>query len=334
MIRKPSYASLVGAALILAGCGGKSMLESAPGQGGSGGDAGTGGTSGSGGGMAGTGAIAGFGGSSGGGAGNTGGSAGIAGSGGSTGGAAGVAGFSGSPGGSGGGSAACGKTHDEFHVDGYLYDGSVFGCWNGQSGTVQIEGSVVSSFPDGFTIDSCAPNMDCAAPMISEFYYYANGLQTYVPVGSFVRVSLSIEMPWGCEQRIVVRNMPSWEGVPNPVGQGQELYLAAADGTLEELPEAPFTIDAIGLGCYPNAPSCGEPADDFVLEFRSNEDPGAIPLALLMGQQTDWHLAMPGSSQHMSVRNLRSYVSGVCDDYWNWSYWIAPTQFEPHTPSP
>lgn len=240
---------------------------------------------------------------------------------------------SGGTGGSGGGTVACGQVYDSFFMDAYLYDGSYWGCWEGSGGQLELDGLVMESYPNGLIIDSCPPTMDCAAPMISEFYFDAPGLETWVPVGAFVRVIISVEMPWGCEQRVVVRNQPQWDGVPNPVSMGRELYLAAADGTFATMQGMPFEIGVQGLGCYPGAPGCGgEPTDDYLFEFRSKSDPGADALVLGMGQQAEWKLAGPDGSQYMTVRNLRSYASGMCDDYWNWAYWMTPVPFEAHGP--
>ncbi len=42
-----------------------------------------------------------------------------------------------------------------------------------------------------------------------------------------------------------------------------------------------------------------------------------------MGATADWSIPINGGVQSLRVRNLRSFETGACDDYWNWAWWIA-----------
>jgi hypothetical protein len=138
-------------------------------------------------------------------------------------------------------------------------------------------------------------------------------------MGAFVKVSLELSPTWGgCSTRISVRNLPSWGGVDNPVMGGDGLYFLGTDGDLAH-PEAPFSVGKLALGCGAGGSSCGEPADDFALTFMTST--GDPPTVVAMGETV---LLGKLSGQPMWVHNLRSYVSGACDDYWNWAWWASP----------
>jgi len=65
-----------------------------------------------------------------------------------------------------------------------------------------------------------------------------------------------------------------------------------------------------------------------LLAFRDENDPSDPGTSVSMGEQAEWVLANPNSNQYVTVRNLRSYVSGACDDDGNWAYWVTPSLFE------
>ncbi len=299
----------------LAACGGKTIPFDEPyastgGTGASGGSGGTGGAAGSGG--------------SGGSGGATGGSAGVGGMAGS----GGVAGTGGSGGAmpDAGPPVSCGRTHDSFSMRAQLYDGRTFSCSGGTDfGFAQLQGQVVEMNGNALTIDSCPPNADCIQ-MRSTFTFDAPGLYLWIPTGAFVDVSLQVDQPWGCEQRILIADLPSWGGLPNPVPTGATVHLAAADGIADTLPGAPFTIQKLPLGCVndPSGGCGGDPPDDYALHFASTTTPGDPGITVGMGQYATWSVpSASGVNEYWAVRNLRSYSSGYCDDYFNWSWWLT-----------
>ena len=214
----------------------------------------------------------------------------------------------------------CGKTHDAFELEADTCDGLHRSCSNGKSGQFEISGHVIQSDPNGFMLDSCVPDdWECSWPP-SEFRYWAPGLETSVPVDAFVHVTIAIDVSSQCEQRILVKNISQWYGIPNPITQGGGVYLAASDGTLETFNQAPFDVDAVGLGCHVNPPGCSEPADDYALEFREQ---GGQVVRVGMGEEAALVLTTSSGTESLTFRNLRSYVDTSCDS--NWAYWATPS---------
>jgi hypothetical protein len=223
----------------------------------------------------------------------------------------------------------CGRTYDSFSMRAALYDGRSFDCSGGtDKGPVDLKGQVVESTGNSLTIDSCPPNADCM-PMRSTFTFDAPDLYLWIPVGAFVSVALDVEMPWGCEQRVLISSLPSWGGVPNPVWSPSTLF-AASDGVAEPLPGAPFAMEKIGLGCIndPGGGCGGDPPDDYALRFHSTQVPGDPGTVVGMGQVGYWTFTSPAVPESYAIKNLRSYSTGYCDDYWNWSWWVTGMYLE------
>ena len=44
-----------------------------------------------------------------------------------------------------------------------------------------------------------------------------------------------------------------------------------------------------------------------------------------MGQTATWTISCPDQPPIALVRNLRSYESGMCDDYGNWAFYYDAT---------
>ena len=144
--------------------------------------------------------------------------------------------------------------------------------------------------------------------------------------GTFVKVDYEVKHPWGCEQRIVVKNVPSWAGSPNPISPDPVVWLAANDGLVAPLASAGFKVEKKALGCPGNGQSCGgDPADSYLLLF----DAGSGPKSVAMGHSTSFMHHAAGYDEQWTVRNLRSYVSGACDDYWNWAWVVTGSDFMP-----
>jgi hypothetical protein len=181
-----------------------------------------------------------------------------------------------------------------------------------QTGLLELSGRVVSSEPEKLTIDSCSPLADCA-PLINTLDFKAPGLSLTIPVDSYVSMQVRVDIPMGCSHELMIQNLPEWDGLPNPVFAGRHLWLAAADGVIATLPDAPFAVTALPLGCSP------EPQRDaYSLLFTSPSSKAEV--SLKMGESSDWYW-QPTSM--MTVRNLRSFETGQVDDYWNWGFWLT-----------
>ena len=74
-------------------------------------------------------------------------------------------------------------------------------------------------------------------------------------------------------------------------------------------------MSPIALGCPPSNTGCGGtslPLDDYALSFGT----AAGNVQVGMGETSPLGEGLTGA-------NLRSYVSGICDDYWSWAYWVS-----------
>jgi len=188
-----------------------------------------------------------------------------------------------------------------------------------KQGALGFDARVIESYEGGVTLDACPPNADCL-PWIYKLQFAAPYLYNVIPLNAFVRVSVAVDVPWGCAHAVSVVNVPEWGGYPNPVSPDPVLWLAGADGTYAAAPNSPFSVEAQALGCYPNEePGCGK-KEDYVLWFKSPNTSEVLDVH--MGQEREWVQAGYGGAHVLTVKNLRSYETGWCDDYWNWGYFI------------
>src|SRR5262249_13553723 len=95
-------------------------------------------------------------------------------------------------------------------------------------------------------------------------------------------------------------------------------YVAADDGG-GSLPEMAYAWDAVRLPCATSfeggCSDPSEPAGVYALRFDKE-------FVVRMGETR----TMPFSAGGLVLRNLRSYVSGWCDDYWNYGHWAMSQQ--------
>lgn len=196
------------------------------------------------------------------------------------------------------------------------WDGLTLGCGTGLAdpvGTFVYEGVLQQVQEGELTVDSCSPLADCA-PMVSTLRVSAAGLSPYLQSGCYVRVTVYVAQPMGCEHAFTIVNLPEWDGVPNPVTSERRLWLAGADGTVQTLPSSPFGIEKLPHGCHQEPPG-----DDYALRFFRSTEP-ASGVTVNMGQTGYLDV---GPNDGWILRNLRSYETGAPDDFWNWAYWIA-----------
>jgi hypothetical protein len=228
--------------------------------------------------------------------------------------------------GSGGGTSACGQTHDAASFAIGTWDGELIACKTGKDGLVELDATVVDAGPTFLALDSCAPNADCL-PKVSKLSVEAPGLSlAEIPKGAFVHVQLFAgTFMGGCQQRLLITNLPLWAGAPNPVEPSPRLWLMAADGDMSTFPNAPFHVEREPLGCYPDDPGTCDAHEDYVLRFRSALSPDDPGVLLAMGQATTWTLQSGEFSHQVLGRNLRSFASGWCDGPVEFAYWITHT---------
>jgi hypothetical protein len=312
---------LVASCVVLAACGGTVETSQQGSEGGGAEQAGTGGTAGKGG----SGGI-GPGGSSG-----TGGTA-------ATGGMAGTGGAIIDGGQDVPPDASCLRTADRLDLTLAMDGGKTIGCssYPGGIGSVTFQGSVdsVKYGPDSIEINvnTCSPFANCIS--INQISVKAPGMYGYLPQGAFVTVEAEAvdASGWGCMQRVQITNLPEWEGMKNPMGNSMGIYLAGADGLVDAFGSAPFKVDKVFLGCPVDggSPCSTEPMGEYALQFSSKTaSPGDQAPTVFMGPSGGYlQFQHDGVYEALWVRNLRSYVSGWCDDYWNWSWVMTPMMYE------
>lgn len=225
-----------------------------------------------------------------------------------------------------GGTIACGETHDSLSIFLGTYDGKSFGCMGDPNGSLEMEATVVDAGGDFIAFDSCPPNADCL-PAISKLVVSAPGLDLgSIAKGAFVNVRVDAFLYMGgCGQRIQILNLPQWAGAPNPVDQGERLWLLATDGSFGTFEDSPLVAETVPLGCYPEEPQgCGD-HEDYAWRFRpaqNPDDPGAL---IGMGQTMSWFFKGGAFAQQVIGRNLRSFDVGYCDGPSEFAYWISNT---------
>jgi hypothetical protein len=254
-------------------------------------------------------------------------------------GGAGGGGGGGSSSGGGGGSTTCeylpsGSVRPlaKFSFSVTLPDGSVQSCASlrpPDGGTGPLRGEVAGWVTEvgaaAFSLDTCAAGTGCS-PDVYRFAIDAPDLTVALPLARQVTVTwqFSSVVARACLQGLVVN-----DGLPTDVASGTwpQLWLAGVDSTIPSSSPVPFSVVQQPLSCNPNpSPThpCGgaSPPDDYALVFAPAS--GEPPLSLATG--TTGTLAVttaPGLQQHLTVRNLRSYQTENCDDYWNWGWWAA-----------
>jgi hypothetical protein len=182
-----------------------------------------------------------------------------------------------------------------------------------------LEGRITRAQLDSFELDTCPPNADCAATF-ARIEVLAPGLNARMPVGAFVRVTYQITRFFACQQALEVSTIPSWGGVENPYHAKSALLLAISDGgsTFET---SPYKIDRVPLGCRPITPGCSSvKPDEYALTFHATVGTGG-GIQVGMGESELLDLGQPAF--RYLARNLRSFQTEYCDDYWNFAWFLA-----------
>jgi hypothetical protein len=162
-------------------------------------------------------------------------------------------------------------------------------------------GGVAGCVPGALRIEAVAPGLDLTRfPRVR------------------VRVRATMSFVWACQQSLEITTAESIDGSTPELPAGQ-LLLAVVDGNGVAFDDSPYKVTHFQLGCAPGPTCYGSMtgADDYAFDFSSPGDTAA-PTRVYMGETTTWKSA--GAS--FTVRNLRSFQTPICDDYWNWAYTI------------
>ena len=189
-------------------------------------------------------------------------------------------------------------------------DGDMFGA----PPTV-FRGKIVSAEADTVVLDLCEVSQPCIP----------NGLRIVVDAPgsicgrcptSWAKSAASAGQLPGLSPGARVHDCRPLRWLPLVEAPGQ-LLLAVSDGR-EPITGAPYEMKRVRLGCS-SEQGCGAVAPDEYF-FEVSASVSAPPSVVYMGQTLDWQ----GVGRRFAVRNLRSFQSTACDDYWNFAYYIAP----------
>jgi hypothetical protein len=207
-----------------------------------------------------------------------------------------------------------------------LPDGSTQSCAGAPDGgagfaPAELTGWITDVSSTGFGLDTCPPGTGCS-PNVSRFALDASDLTLALPLGRQVTARWRIARGgFSCAQQLVVN-----DGAPSDA-TSLGLWLAGAEQTIQPSLPLPFSVARQELYCNPNPGRhpCGggfDPPDDYALVFTPTSDEPALSLAT--GETGPLAVTVaPGLLQHLTVHNLRSYQTDLCDDYWNWAWWAS-----------
>jgi hypothetical protein len=247
--------------------------------------------------------------------------------GGTTSGGEGGSGGSGGVGGSGGGtSTLCAHTTDAFSISLVPGGGAPnLDCSAASTDDMtpiveHLEGVVISTGTNTLAVDTCPQGVTCDTSSVITLSVGAPGLAVNIQPGVLIQLDVAI-VPnfWRCTQSIVARNLPTWDGLQSPLGGDPILFFAGAEGMFAAN-DAPFTVSATALGCYPMEPLGCVPRDEFRFDVTTTT---ADPIAVMEGETVHFPVPLGDTTQTVTFRNLRSFQTGNCDDYWDWAWWAT-----------
>ena len=224
----------------------------------------------------------------------------------------------------GSGGENCAQTHDSATISLTLDgDPNNLGDRGDTDTDVTASGVVTSVRADLITLESCPPTESCFAKIVARIAISAPGLDLtqVVPVGALAQAHFIRKCPFGCNYGIIVTSLAAYSSLTNPSPANSGIYVAADDGG--GAPDGvPYQLEQVKLPCpFDRSDGCG------------GQDPGLYLTrftAPATGDSIDLHMGETSSLQAgtgwILLRNLRSYSSGWCDDYWNWAHWAADAQ--------
>jgi hypothetical protein len=185
---------------------------------------------------------------------------------------------------------------------------------------VTFTGKIKSGSAGQLVMDLCERGQSCVADGL-RVEVEAPGLDlTNVP-HVWAELNFQAHFFFYCQLslQIITANPPDDSPPDGPAGR---LLLAVVDGG-GTLTDSPYLVERVRLGCS-SARGCGSPApDEYAFQFSAAA--GSPPLRVHMGETATWM----NDGMTFAIRNLRSFQGTVCDDYWNFAYFIAPMGVQP-----
>jgi hypothetical protein len=213
------------------------------------------------------------------------------------------------------------RTTDQASISIEVADGGTLSCASALADAgiaapppTLFRGKIASAELGAVVLDLCEGGQPCI-PNGLRVVVAAPGIDLRAMPHVWAQVRFQQDAFWGCHQAVEVTTADPTDGSPAEGAPGQ-LLLAVGDGR-EPITGAPYQMNRVRLGCS-SASGCGGPAPDEYL-FEVSAAGSASPTPVYMGQTVDWQ----GVGRQVSVRNLRSFQTTACDDYWNFAYYIV-----------
>ena len=224
-----------------------------------------------------------------------------------------------------GGGPTCAQGNETFHFEWTGSDGPGADCSTlnpGDAFSLYFEAVITEATATSIKFATCLPGMPCKPIDNYQLTVTSPGFAMNAMVGGFIQIEADIHFNWHCSRRILVRYLPTLgsQALPNPAGNLETVIFAGSDGVPSAFPDAPFTVGATALGCITPGQSCGGPTPD---QYRLDVG-GESLVPVYQGETKTVTVLIDGTTpQQVSFRNLRSYETGNCDDYWNYDYWVS-----------
>jgi hypothetical protein len=193
---------------------------------------------------------------------------------------------------------------------------------------ITLVGQVKESDPGTIRIDTCSPAADCI-PLIATLTISAKGLPAQpIPKGALVQLHYRSE--YGTDthttsytaMHLVIENVPNWDGLPNPVATGQNLWLAAHEHFVTGGPNSltasfdPFLVERVDL-CTKS--DTGNPV--YAMRFAMKDIADGKTLLLKPGEEGKLVVAAGATAGTYTLHNLRSF--DYLDANQELAYWIV-----------
>jgi hypothetical protein len=204
---------------------------------------------------------------------------------------------------------------------------SVDGGYQGGTGRLEgsISGRVSASSVGEVVVDTCDPSTGCQ-PTLYRLAASAPGLALAIPVGRAVSATWAFSgVGFVSGQQLAILD---GAGGADTTDGTRALWLWAVDPSTDGDVAGLFQVKTQELLCNPSPATthpCGSgalPPDDYAFRFSATSGGAQVTLATSQSG-TLTVLTTVGQAQHLTVHNLRSYQTDLCDDYWNWAWWAA-----------